>query len=130
MARLKVLSYNAPFTGAFFRSIFCRNNSEATQGTVDMLEIVRQKTEARGGKFVLIFLPTLEECLAGHLAVDVSGIYYLDIRKYFPADKKELMKLRFLEDHHWNARGHEVAAKAIVNELVRIGAVDGRYLRR
>jgi len=36
---------------------------------------------------------------------------------FFPETEEELLSLRFKTDPHWNRKGHEVAAKAIVNVL-------------
>ena len=85
--------------------------------------------EERGARFALLFLPRVNEIRRGRFMFDVSSFEYPDIRGHFPQDEKELARHRFPDDGHWNARGHRVAARAVVAALVDAGLIETRYLR-
>jgi hypothetical protein len=115
---LKVLVFGAPVTGSLWHSLYKKHIPDTTQEAIEMLEIIKKRTERKGAKFVLFFLPETGECLWGSYVVDISGFDYFDIRRFFPSDEKELNKLRFSKkDGHWKVRGHEIAARAIVETL-------------
>lgn len=115
---LKVLVFGAPVTGSLWHSLYKKHIPDTTQEAVEMLEIIKKRTERKGAKFALFFLPETGECLGGEYVIDILAFDYFDIRRFFPSDEKELNKLRFSKkDGHWKVRGHEIAARAIVETL-------------
>jgi hypothetical protein len=115
---LKVLAFGAPVTGSLWHSLYKKHIPDTTQEAIEMLEIIKKRTERKGAKFVLFFLPETGECLWGDYVVDISAFDYFDIRRFFPSDEEELDELRFSKDDgHWKVRGHEIAARAIVETL-------------
>lgn len=126
----KLLILKAPFTGNFWTAIYKKTIPDTTKEAIGIMEIIRERTEAKGGKFYLIFLPNLEECLHGKYTNDISGFDHFDIMHYFPSKWKELEKIKFETDKHWNVRGHEIAARAIVKTLIDNGALEREDLRQ
>jgi hypothetical protein len=127
---LKLLAFQAPATKNFWRSINKKLIPNTTREAQEMIHIIKERTEKKGGIFILIFLPTIQQCLSGSYDPDISGFDNIDIMHYFPVQKKELYALRFKTDPHWNAKGHEIAAKAIVETLINQNIVDEKYLRK
>jgi hypothetical protein len=126
---LKLLVLKAPYTGNVWTSIYKKFIPDTTKEAIEIMNIVRERTEARGGRFYLFFLPNIEECLQGRYTNDTAGFDYFDIMRYFPSQKKELDRIRFKYDKHWNVHGHEIAAKAIIETLRDKGLLDQKYLR-
>ncbi|MCC7202143.1 MAG: SGNH/GDSL hydrolase family protein [Nitrospirae bacterium] len=126
----KLLILKAPYTGNFWTAIYKKTIPDTTKEAIGIMDIIRERTEARGGKFYLFFLPNLEECLRGKYTNDISGFDHFDIMLYFPSKWKELEKIKFENDRHWNVRGHEIAARAIVKTLIDKGALERQDLRQ
>jgi len=127
--KLKLLALTAPGARGLWHVIHNRFKPDTTQEALEMVRSARLETERRGGRFVLIFLPRLSECLKRAYQVDVSAFDHHDIMSCFPLEKGELYRLRFKTDSHWNAAAHRVAAKAIVQTLVAEGCIAETYLR-
>jgi hypothetical protein len=128
--KFKALPFVAPYTGKFWSFLYSRVfMPDLTKQSIEMVKIIKQKTERRGGLFVLIFLPRTAECEKGSYLMDISGFSYYDIMQFFPSDKEELDKLRFMHDGHWNVKGHKIAARAIVETLVNENVIDKKYLK-
>jgi hypothetical protein len=115
---LKLLALRAPYSGQIWTAIHKKFIPDTRKEAIEMMNIVKERTEAKGGKFCLFFLPETGECLQGQYRIDVSGFDYYDIMHFFPSRKEDLGKLRFKNDRHWNGKGHETAAKAIIETLV------------
>ncbi|MEF9438604.1 MAG: SGNH/GDSL hydrolase family protein [Candidatus Mariimomonas ferrooxydans] len=127
---LKLVAGNARYSGDIYKAVRSKLIPDTTKETHEMIKIIERKTRLKGAKFVLIFLPKTEECLSGKYAVDISGFSYIDIMHYFPKEEPELNSLRIAQkDSHWNKRGHEIAAKAIVQTLIKEDIIDKRYVR-
>lgn len=126
---LKLLAFQAPFTQNFWRHLNKKLVPDTTREALDMMQRVKEKTEERGGKFALIFLPTIEQCLTRRYQPDISGFDYFDIMRYFPSQKSELGTLKLTRDKHWNAGGHRLAARAIVATLVNEQIIEEKYLK-
>jgi len=128
--RMMLFAMTAPYTGEYFKSVHSRVIPDTTQDALEMIKIARRETEMRGGKFILIFLPKTDECLHGSYAVDIARFRYIDLMHFFPSAESELNEIRFNgKDHHWNVRGQEIAAKAIVETLTSEGIIDKGYIR-
>jgi hypothetical protein len=128
--KLKLAALGAPYTGYFLKSVRKQFIPDTTKESQKMIKIVEHETELKGGKFVLFFLPEPRECINSRYTVDISGFSYFDIRHFFPAEEKEVLKLRISKkDQHYNLRGHKIIAKAIVETLIDERIIDGRYLR-
>jgi hypothetical protein len=127
--RLKLIVLGAPHTGKYWLSFRSEFIPDTTKEARNMIEIIRQRTEMKGGKFILFFLPYPNDCLKGRYDVDISGFDYYDILDYFPSDKQALQKIIFKNDSHWNVNGHEIAARAVVETLVREQIIDEKYLK-
>ena len=128
--KFKVIVLEAPVTGRFWRSLNKHFISDTTEESIEMMKIIKLRTEMKGARFVLFFLPETGECLNKNYAVDVSGFEYFDIMRFFPSQKQELDKLKFSKrEGHWNAYGHEIAAKAIVETLINNKVIDKKYLK-
>ncbi len=127
--KLKFIAITAEYTGTFFRSIRNTFISDTTKEAQEMIKIIEQKTKLKGGKFFLFFLPETGERLNKTYTEDISGFNYFDIMHFFPSEEEKLNKLRLnKEDQHYSIRGHEIAAKAIVETLLKAGIIDDRYL--
>lgn len=126
---LKTLALHAPYTGSLFRGVFNRPDVEDKQKALTIMKLVQQRTVAKGARFLLIFLPRTKECLSHKYSFDISNFDYVDVMDSFPSGARELARLRFKNDRHWNAEGHKVTATAIVTALVENRIVDERYLR-
>lgn len=127
---LKLVAGNARYSGDIYKAVRSKFIPDTTKETREMIKIIERKTRLKGAKFVLIFLPKTEECLSGKYAVDISGFSYIDIMHYFPKEEPELNSLRITQkDSHWNKRWHEIAAKAIVQTLIKEDIIDKRYVR-
>ena len=114
----KVLVFGAPVTGGLWHSLYKKNIPHTAQEAREMLRIIKSRTESRGARFALFFLPETGECLNGSYLVDISAFDYFDIRHFFPSDEEGLDTLRFGEkDGHWKVQGHEIAARAVVETL-------------
>jgi hypothetical protein len=96
---------------------------------IEMTEIVKQKVESRGGKFLTIILPNKRKCLNNAYNVDISGLHYFDIMQYFLVDEKQLDNLFFDYDVHYNVNGHELVAKALIETLVKENFIEKKYLK-
>ncbi len=95
-----------------------------------MIKIVKLRTEMKGARFLLFFLPETGECLIRNYTVDISDFEYFDIMPFFPSQKKELDNLKFSEsDGHWNTYGHRIAAEAIIKTLIHNKVIDKQYLK-
>ena len=128
--KLKLLAFYAPYTKDYWFSINKKFISDTRKESMDMMKIIQYKTEMLGGKFILLFLPEPIECQRRKYNEDVSGFSYFDIMSFFPSQKTELDKIKFSEgDGHWNAYGHEMAAKAIVETLINNNIIDKKYLK-
>ncbi|MCC7202182.1 MAG: SGNH/GDSL hydrolase family protein [Nitrospirae bacterium] len=127
--KLKLLAFYAPYTKDVWFKINKRFISDTRKESMDMMKIIQHKIEMRGGKFHLFFLPNPAECLRRTYSEDVSGFGYFDIMGFFPSQKTELDKIKFTGDEHWNAKGHEIAARAIVETLINKNIIDKKYLK-
>jgi hypothetical protein len=127
--KIKAVPFIAPYTGMIwgflYNKIFL---ADVKKQAIEMIEIVRQKIENRGGKFLLIFLPIRNERLNHAYNEDISGFHYFDIIQFFPFHEKELDNLFFDYDKHYNVNGHELVAKAIVETLIEEKILDKKYL--
>ena len=129
--RMMLIAMTAPYTGEYFKSVHSRFIPDTTHDAMEMIEIAGRETELRGGKFILIFLPKTDECLHRSYVVDIAGFSYFDIMRFFPSAEAELNKIRFNgKDKHWNVRGQEIAAKAIIEKLAADGIIYRGYLKQ
>jgi hypothetical protein len=126
--RLKASILAAPYAGAFWRSVHKRFIPDTTREALEMIQIIKDKTEVKGAEFVFFFLPHILECLRGRYDVDISGFDYYDIMHFFPSRKEELDELVFQHDKHWNVKGHQLLARAIVETLIEEKILDKKYL--
>jgi hypothetical protein len=129
--KLKVLVLYARYSGSFWRSLHKKFVTvDTTKEAFEMMKIIKHRTEMKNAKFVLFFLPTTGECLKGDYTVDISNFSYLDIRDYFPSKKEDLDKLKISStDDHWNVKGHKIAARAIVETLVKKKIIPDQYIK-
>lgn len=129
--KLELAAINAPYTGNFISFIRNKFIPDTTKESQEMIKIIEGETKRKGGKFVLFFLPQTKECLNRKYSVDISGFNYFDIMHFFPSEEEELMKLRLsVDDGHYNKSGHEIAAKAIAETLLKARIIDEQYLRQ
>jgi lysophospholipase L1-like esterase len=127
--RLNYLALKGIVTGPpvrKFRGLFLSDTNEEAK---EITEIIRKRCRSRGVKFVLIFLPMEQEILTGIYAVDVSLFDFFDIRKYYPVDKEELHGIYLKDDVHWNLKGHQITAHAIVDVLKEMNILDKAFLK-
>jgi hypothetical protein len=129
--KLKVLALIAPYTGRFWTSLHRKFIPDTTDEALNMIMIIKRKVEDKGGKFVLFFLPRTEECMRGSYNLDITGFDYFDIMHFFPSQKDDLDKLIIGNEDkiHWNVKGHEIAARAIVETLINENIIEKRYLK-
>ncbi len=128
--RIQAVLLSGPLTRDFFR--FLRRALVAPPNVAQGHEIVaaaRRVVEQRGADFVLLFLPRVNEVRKGRYMVDVSSFDFPDLRGFFPQDAEALAALRFPSDGHWNARGHAVAAHAVVEVLGAGGFLEPAQLQ-
>lgn len=60
--------------------------------------------------------------------LDIHQIQYLDLKPIFEEYSSDpLHELHYIEDGHWNKKGHEIAAHAIFKEWKRIEFSDGFF---
>jgi lysophospholipase L1-like esterase len=128
--RLKLLVLTGHFTGGLAHAIRSWFIPDATREAAAVIEKARQETERRGARFALVFLPQIKECLKGAYKLDLSPFTFHDLRPFFPSDKAALASLRFKHDSHYNAAGHQIAAKAIVETLGSHGLLAEDYIRK
>ena len=120
--RLKALLFHAKLTGPAFERIFhAIEGVDAARDARATIAAARAIAVRRGARFALVLLPYPGECARGAYDVDVSAVAPLELMASFPNSREETAKIRFPGDPHWNARGHELAARAIVQALVASG---------
>lgn len=121
--RLRERAFNAPFSGALFRTLAGGGASRqrAVLASREMIQSMAERTAGRGARFALVFLPRTEECAAGSYLQDVSELQHLDLMRHFPSAREALDPLAFKGDGHWNEAGHRVAADALVAALTVAG---------
>ena len=66
----------------------------------------------------------------GNYTIDVSEFDFYDLMGFFPSTKPEVDAIHFPGDPHWNRRGHEIAAAALVEVLAAGGVLDPELLAR
>jgi hypothetical protein len=116
----KALLFNGRWTKKIFRFAHSAIVSPpTTREAAEMFDRAATLTSARGAKFLLVFLPQTKERLHNAYEEDVSIFDFEDLMAYFPQAAPELAALRFKTDSHWNRRGHEVAADALVSTLLK-----------
>jgi hypothetical protein len=120
--RLRAMLYTAPLTGRTFVQLN-RSRAEAIDiaQARELIDMVRTRTEERGARFALFFLPKASELQKGYYKIDISSFDYFDIRSFFPTDEVSLAALRFPDDGHWSCFAHAHGAKAIATTLAREG---------
>ncbi len=122
--RLKALLFQARFTGAGWQRLFeLLDPPPVEEEAHAVIEEARRIAHARGARFALLFLPHPEECLERRYRVDLSGFDFPDLMRFFPADREGIDSIHFPGDTHWNARGHAMAARAIVETLLAQGVL-------
>ncbi|MCC7202159.1 MAG: SGNH/GDSL hydrolase family protein [Nitrospirae bacterium] len=127
--KLKLAAISAPFTGNYFKFVRNKFIPDTTRESQEMIQIIEREIKLKGGRFVLFFLPETKECLHRKYTVDISGFNYIDIMHFFPSEEDELNKIRLsADDGHYNKRGHEIAARAIIETLVKDRIIDERYV--
>ena len=127
----KALLFNARWTKNIFRFVHRTVASpNTTQEAREMLRTVRRRTQQRGARFALFFLPQTKERRTGRYEEDVSSFDFYDVMDFFPADGEALKNIRFPTDTHWNRQGHEIAARAIVETLVENELLDQPHLNQ
>jgi len=121
---IKALFYRALLTGrglAGLHDVFYPPH--ALEEARTMVELARAAAAKRGARFALVILPRPEECGTDGYRADLSGLAFLDIKRFFPVEPREIAAIGFPTDHHWNARGHAIAAEAIVRTLLERGVL-------
>lgn len=127
--QLKTLLFNAQYTGKNFQFLYrLLTQPDTTSEAQQILNQAKRLTEARGAKFLLIFLPRRTEASRGEYEFDISGFPYHDIWAYFPSNRPEVERIGFAGDSHWNRLGHELAAIAIVDTLLQEQLIAEKYL--
>jgi hypothetical protein len=128
--RARALLFFSRFAGRPFHWLYERTIPDTTEQALDIVARMRSRTESRGAQFVLVFLPTTGESLKQAYNVDISRFDYLDMMNAFPSDEAGIAEIVLGEvDTHWNRKGHEIAARAIVERLVAQGKLDSDVLR-
>jgi hypothetical protein len=129
--RAKALLFYSMFTGRPFHLLYQRLIPDTTEEALAVVDAIRSRTEQKGARFALLFLPTTDECLAQAYDADVSRFDYIDILHAFPPDEQGIAEIVLGEkDTHWNRAGHERAAQAIVEALVERGDLAADMLRQ
>ena len=129
--KMRFLSFLTPYTKNFWIALNKKFILDTTAESIKMIKIIKHRTEMKGAKFVLFFLPHPRECLRGSYDVDISGFNYYDIMRFFPRQKEELDKLQVSDrDHHWNVEGHKVAARGIVETLIHEKVLQRNNLKK
>lgn len=128
--RIKALLFLSPYSGKLFAGIHrAVMNPLDREHSHEIFQLVRKFCDAKGAKFVLIFLPTVEEIKSQKYKVDVSSYDYYDIRDFFPTKERSLNALRFPDDRHWNQAGHRIASKAIIETFLRENLMDESFIQ-
>ena len=123
-ARDPWLRFKALFFYGFSRSVVrffyhVWTSPDTTSECVEMITDIRARSEARGARFALFFLPQTKERRRGRYEEDISYFDYFDVMEYFPEDRRALESLEIPgSDTHWSRAGHEIAARAIVETLL------------
>ena len=129
--RIKALLFHAPLTGNVSRKIhraILRDIDYKDAG--EMFSLINNEVSKRKATFHLYFLPQIKDLVRGRYKYDVSRYEYLDIWNYFPPGPLAQEQIGFPDDGHWNCRGHEIAAYAIVDTLVKSAVIDIKSLQR
>lgn len=125
--RFKALLFYAPFTGKNFQFIHqTLTRADTTADSVEMLNTIKSITEARGGQFILFFLPHPSELRQGRYDEDLSAFEYHDVMAFYPTDNEQVENITL--PGHWNRTGHQITASAIVDTLVEKHLIDAQYL--
>ncbi len=128
--RIRALLLLSPYSGKMYaglhRALVRPRDKEQSH---EIFQMVQRFCDAKGAKFVLIFLPTVQELKSQKYKVDVSSFDYYDIREFFPSNSRDLRELRFPEDSHWNPSGQEIAAHAIKSTLVREKLLEEKFIQ-
>lgn len=101
---------------------------DTTEDAIAMMADARRRCAERDVDFALIFLPKERELRKGRYREDVSGFSFLSIWDAFPQGDAA-RSIRIGEDSHWNANGHSIASRAIVERLMGAGLLTPNDLR-
>jgi hypothetical protein len=122
--RAWALVYHARFTGRGLQRLYeTFRPSRHVEEAKAMIELARSIAAGRGASFALLFLPHPQECLSQSYRTDLSSFDFPDLKGYFPDDPEGIAAIHFPGDRHWNARGHSLAARAMVGALISEGVM-------
>jgi len=127
--RVRALLNSAPWTGGLIRRVFKRSEPDTLGDAVQMMELARRATEARGAKFLLCFLPEFDESRHARYHRDLSRFNYEDLLVRLPRGSNELAQLFFPNDGHLTETGHRFVAGLLSRSLVDRGLVSREYLK-
>ena len=127
--RLRALLYNARYTGRGLQRLHhWLAPPAALEEARRLMEIARAVAEGRGARFAWLLLPQPRECLTDGYRVELSGLDFPDLKPFFPGDAEGVAAIQFPNDPHWNARGHEMAARAVSATLLEQGVLTPEEL--
>ncbi len=113
---------NARFLGKSFQRLHrIFSHPTSIPDSQAMFEQAREMTEARGARFVLVFLPRIKELIRGHWLEDNSSMNFIDIRDQFPRGEENLTSMRFPSDSHYNASAHAHVAAILAKIFAKQG---------
>jgi len=130
--KIKIICISAPGFGKLYARIFNIKPKESYDPIGDAKEMFKQikyKTEQRGGKFVLFFLPCLREREINKYLVDISDIDYIDLLDDFPESNKELISLYNSRDKHYSPKGHRFVAQLLIKYLINEDILDAEHIQ-
>lgn len=125
---LLTLALSARWSGQFWRWINRNLYGDTTDEALMIVASMKKLTEEKGARLALVFLPLPEECESGNYSQSLTGFDYVDIMKAFPKSEAELLAIHFSNNGHWNSRGHQLAARGVLEGLLRKGYLKEKDL--
>ena len=123
--RLRALLYNARFTGAgLARLHHLLVPPHDLEHTRELMDIARRIARERGARFAWLFLPHPRECGIDGNGVDLTSLGLPDLKRFCPSEPEGVREIQLENDSHWNARGHRLAARAVVETLLELGVLS------
>ena len=122
---------NAPYGRSLYQTVKAQLGYSPEAEALRIAEVVRQRTEQKGARFVLTFLPLGDEELRQGVYAQPLGLFnFADLLPFMSEYAAQADLMQYANDGHYNSFGHRVAAQAISRMLWDRRMLDPRLFRR
>ena len=109
---------NAPYSKSLYQTVKAKLGYSPEAEALRIVGVVRQRTEQKGARFVLTFLPVGDEELGtGVYALPLDLFNSVDLLPYMSEYAAQANLMQYRDDGHYTSFGHRVAAQAIARTL-------------